>query len=192
MWWRLNVESAWRYMVSTIVQAYEDSRKCVKACTLRALGTSVVTGRKVLAWSSHQGTYGMGGPGFFQLTLASRDRQKTENLVLCLWGACEWLLLNGRWMEAHPRYYEIQRPLFSNFFGEEWDLVTRHLSDVDLDTFDLQEQRCCLSFTNGLVLELPDDKSLLPLNGDGSTREFASDDSLWDAWVLTEESVLWI
>lgn len=75
---------------------------------LRDLSEARVVGRRVLQWSSHRGTYGMGGPGFFGLELEAKDDHPQEWLVLTIWGAASWLLLDGRWIEAHPKFYDIQ------------------------------------------------------------------------------------
>lgn len=178
--------------MSAITQAYEDAAKSIKPIALRSCGTESIVGRDVLAWSPYQGTYGMGGPGFFELTLSERKDRKQENLVLCLWAASEWLLLNGKWMECHPAYYELQKPLFSNFHGQQWDLVTDLLKGSRLEQFDLDDKTCRIEFSNGAVIELPEDKSLLPLHGNKSARLLAPSDSLRDAWVLTGKQVLWI
>lgn len=64
--------------------------------TLRQLGSARCVGRRVIEWSSSLGSYGMGGPGFFGMRLAATPSYSEEWLVLVLWGAAHWLILDGR------------------------------------------------------------------------------------------------
>ncbi|MGA7733054.1 MAG: hypothetical protein WCD37_17485, partial [Chloroflexia bacterium] len=65
--------------------------------TLREVGAGRIVGREVIRWLSSLGSYGMGGPGFFGLRLAAAGDYLEEWLALRLWGADNWLLLDGQW-----------------------------------------------------------------------------------------------
>ncbi|HEU5346307.1 MAG TPA: hypothetical protein VFU60_18300 [Ktedonobacterales bacterium] len=79
--------------------------------TLAERGASSLIGAHVEGFSSHLGTYGMGGPGFFGLLLAPRGEvEEREYLVAVVWGAGEYLLLDRRVIECHPDYYASYHP----------------------------------------------------------------------------------
>jgi len=59
----------------------------------RKLNPADVLGRRIEEVSTCVGTYGMGGPGFFGLRLGR------EWLVISIWGAAEWIHVNGRLVE---------------------------------------------------------------------------------------------
>ena len=64
---------------------------------LRAVGerSLIGGGRNVLEACSYLGSYGMGGPGFLGFHLEKSRNRPDEWLILCLWGACDWVLLDG-------------------------------------------------------------------------------------------------
>ena len=91
-------------------------------------------GRRVLAWTVHGGTYGMGGPGFFGLEL---DHPVEEWLILKLWSSGHWIKVNGE------RYLECDNPwegLFSNINCN--GVVYRHDDFSPLLGFDEELKRC--------------------------------------------------
>jgi hypothetical protein len=105
---------------------------------LRHWGRDRLKLRCIKSWMDHFGSYGMGGPGFFELYLEKSDRYPAEHLVLTLWGASNWLLLNNLWITAHPNQYEKQRPLYSNYPDQRWDeatmiLVGSVIADTTID-----------------------------------------------------------
>jgi hypothetical protein len=66
--------------------------------TLREVGEESLVdgGRNVLEACSCLGSYGMGGPGFLGFHLEKSEHSPDEWLVLCLWGADEWVRLDGK------------------------------------------------------------------------------------------------
>ncbi|HET6312222.1 MAG TPA: hypothetical protein VFH60_00180, partial [Chloroflexia bacterium] len=153
-----------------------------------------ITGRKVITWQQ-LGSYGMGGPGFFGLELAARGRYPREWLVLTLWGAGGWLLLDGRWLEAHPSQYHIQRPLFSNFGGtEEWDELTGRLAGAKVLEARITDSSSLIVLRQGSqqrILEVPEDTTRLSVWG-GSLEQkvWNHAESHLDAWVVSRRGNL--
>lgn len=79
--------------------------------TLVERGASSLVGVRVEGYHPTLGTYGMGGPGFFGLLLAPHGEvDEREYLVAAVWGAGEYLLLDGRVVECHPDYYASYHP----------------------------------------------------------------------------------
>ena len=158
---------------------------------LREVGVIRVLGRRVVGWRSNYGSYGMGGPGFFGLELESHERWPAEHLVLTLWAAAEWLVLDGVWVEAHPNQYHLQRPRFANFGPDEsWDDVSARLVGASIERFELAPTSCRLLLRNAgdaHLLELPADCATLPLRGASMTpRRWNPIEKVIDAWVVCD------
>jgi hypothetical protein len=79
--------------------------------TLAERGASSLIGARVEGYSSQLGSYGMGGPGFFGLLLAPHGAvDEREYLVAAIWGAKEYVFLDGRVIGCPPKYYARYRP----------------------------------------------------------------------------------
>lgn len=57
---------------------------------------ATVAGRCIQGWMAYAGTYGMGGPGFLAFQLGER-----EWLMISLWGAADWVELNGAILSSY-------------------------------------------------------------------------------------------
>ena len=162
--------------------------------TLRWLGVKRIVGRRVVRWSL-PGSYGMGGPGFFGLELAAKGRYPREWLVLTLWGAGGWLLLDGRWIEAHPNQYHVQRPLFSHFGGaEDWDDLTGKLVGAKIIEAAMEDSSSTVVLLQGSqrrVLEVPEDTTRLSIwGGSLEPKVWNPAESQLDAWVVSRKGNL--
>lgn len=161
---------------------------------LRWVGIQRIVGRKIIRWS-YRGSYGMGGPGFFGLELRAKGRYPREWLVLTLWGAGEWLLLDGEWVEAHPNQYHIQRPLYSNFGGDEdWDDLTGKVVGAEIIEAYITDFSSRLVLLHGVeqhIFELPQDTTRLPVwGGSLEPKRWNPAESHLDAWVLSRRGEL--
>lgn len=157
--------------------------------SLRETGEKRVADRTIIKWSSYLGSYGMGGCGFFGLNLDQTDQYPSEWFVLLFWGAAEWLLLDGKWIEASPNQYHIQKPLFSDFPESEWDQITDKLIGATIKNLqiNINSMKCKLeNFGEEHLLELPADLTKLPLHGSLKPRQWFESDDLLDAWIFTE------
>lgn len=181
-------------MNSNIVAATEEAwfkQKPVR--TLRQLGESRALNRRILSWSYCDGTYGMGGPGFFSLELEKKGGFPKEKFCACLWCAAQWLLLDDRWIEAHPNQYAKQKPLFGNSpeLGK-WDEVTNKLVGQQIVSIIAEGRRFEMRFSNGSTLRFPDNpETALPLHGGSLEPHIWNDADDWrDAWVYAS-GTLW-
>lgn len=160
---------------------------------LAETGVERLIGRSIRAWSPYFGSYGMGGPGFFELVLDSTDELPIEHLVLTLWDAGGWVLLDGRWVTAHPAYYVIQQPLFSAYPNQSWDEVSSYLVGSSLVKAEINGDHSMMSLQHGgncHCLEVPADRSRLPpYGGQGSPRDLVRNESILDAWVVTQSTL---
>jgi hypothetical protein len=163
--------------------------------TLGEVGFKRIEGRKVTAWSASLGSYGMGGPGFFGLNLAGNGEYPDEWLVMRVWGAGCWLLLDGRWIEAHPNQYQVQEPLYSNFGpGEDWDRVTDKVVGATLCSVGVEDGSLLFYLEGAEIyrLEMPRDASLLSLYGGTMLpRVWQDAENPLDAWVISHGD-LWV
>jgi hypothetical protein len=151
-------------------------------------------GRKIIRWG-YRGSYGMGGPGFFGLELVAKGRYPREWLVLTLWGAGEWLLLDVEWVEAHPNQYNIRRPLYSNFGGaEDWDDLAGKVAGAEIIEAEITDFSSNLVLLHGAeqhILELPQDTTRLPVwGGSLEPKRWNPAESHLDAWVLSRRGEL--
>ncbi len=83
-----------------------------------------ITGRKIISVSTHLGTYGMGGAGFFGILLDHR-----EFLTYAVWGAGRYVVIDNRMVECDPEFYPTTKPWMSDFGGDQtWDDLTDYIT----------------------------------------------------------------
>lgn len=159
--------------------------------TLRHAGINRILFRPILSWSSHAGHWDRGGAGFFALELRETQAYYQEWLVLTLFNSCEWLLLDDQWIAAHPNQYAIQRPLFSFFGGDKtWDDVSPQILDAEICQASIGDNHTQFILNKAEkkhVLAIPKDTARLPkYGGTKQPRIWPTNESHWDAWVLTQ------
>jgi len=163
--------------------------------TVRAAGAARIVGRDVQAWSGHLGSYGMGGYGFFGLRLAPTAAFPAEWLLLTLFAADNWLLLDGRWVAAHPALWAVRRPLTADFGGDRsWDDLSPCLVGARLVAATVTDTVARFTLEQGATahqLEVPAEAERLPpFGGTGEPRRWNRRESLRDAWVFSESGDL--
>ncbi|MFA6227600.1 MAG: hypothetical protein WC668_00210 [Patescibacteria group bacterium] len=144
-----------------------------------------VVGRKVIEWNSCCGTYGQGGPGFLGFKLEKNFRYHEEWLILRIWGADNWLLVNGLWFAADPDQYDIQVPLYSNYYEKEWDNFSELIISERIETFEIAEKTMTITI-GSTVISLGDNPEERPrYAGNGDQRKLDEADDLREAWILS-------
>lgn len=144
-----------------------------------------ILGRVVSDWSPYCGTYGQGGPGFIGFKLKATDKYPEEWLILCIWGAGDWLTVNGRWLDAHIDQHQIQRPLFAGWGGKNsWDELKPLVVDQPIKEFDVQKRSMRFRI-GGAAFSLSEDSSERPPYPACGPREVGKDDDLRAAWILS-------
>jgi hypothetical protein len=137
----------------------------------------------------------MGGPGFGGFLLSRTRDYPREWLVLVLWGADNWLLLDGRWVSAHPRWYGEQKP-WQGWGDETWDdftpvIVGSRIAEAQITD---DESLICLERSDARsrhLLEVPQDMSRLSkYGGTGQPRQWNSAESHLDAWIISRRADL--
>lgn len=108
---------------------------------LKDIPTDQILGLEVIGVSTHLGTYGMGGAGFFGLLLSNSDF-----LTYAVWGAGNYVIINNRVVECNPKLYNKTRPWLSNYGGNEtWDDLTSFISGSRIEKVSLITDSCNLT-----------------------------------------------
>ena len=148
------------------------------------LNPTDITNRKISQLSTHVGTYGMGGPGFFGLHLG------TEWLVIALWGASDWILVD-------------ETPITDAFFADcgrtrPWitddsDTISERVVGYQVASIMVRRHYLKISLTSGvemLIEELPEKRP--PFGGSKELRAFAETDDLQRGVFLAPTDELWV
>lgn len=143
-----------------------------------------VIGRVINEFSSHVGTYGMGGPGFVGLRLGN------EWLVISIWGAAEWMMSQGRCIE--DTFHEAHaRP--TPWLPNDKDDFERQVVGRCIRSIDVQQHSLCIVLENGFDLTIEESSERRPqLEGAKKPREFALDDDLRKAVFLAPTNEIWV
>jgi hypothetical protein len=141
-------------------------------------GVKRVIGRKILETCRYLGSYGMGGPGFFGFKLEKKDRYPEEWIVLTIWGADEWLLLDGKWLDCHSDHFSAEKCYFTenkSRFSEAADQVSEVFDGLTIADFKLYNKSFMMILqdeTRIHKLEFPSDLTRLSPHGDGDPRKW--------------------
>lgn len=150
-------------------------------------GVKRVIGRNISDVSCYLGSYGMGGPGFFGFKLAKEGRYPSEWLVLTLWSADNWLLLNNKWLRCHPHFFVNGKCFFhesGEYFSDISKRVYNYFFGLTIEKFFLRN-RSFKMVMDSTVLELPYNLSLLPPHGDGSLRKWNTSDKIENRFIIS-------
>jgi hypothetical protein len=147
-------------------------------------GPEKVVGRTVDQIDTHVGTYGTGGPGFFGLRLGE------EWLVISIWGASEWITVDGRLVEDFFGEKH-DRPL--PWIGDHGDELTEKLVGQEITSFKVAKQSLSIGLANGMSIEIAEDPDARPLfEGSKEKRAFAENDDLRKGVFLSPTAEIWI
>jgi uncharacterized protein YuzE len=108
---------------------------------IKEIDKTNIIGLEILDFSSHLGTYGMGGAGFFGLLLSN-----DEYLTYTVWNAGDYVIINDRVVECNPDLYNKTKPWISNFGDDKtWNLLTEYISGgkiidyrINNDSFEIE------------------------------------------------------
>lgn len=105
---------------------------------LNQIGKDEILGLEIIDFSSHLGTYGMGGAGFFGLELSNG-----EYLVYAVWNAGNYVMVDDRIVECNPEFYSKTKPWISGFGkGEMWNHLTEYISGAKIEDYSIDEHSC--------------------------------------------------
>lgn len=140
--------------------------------------------RKIDKVLTYVGTYGMGGPGFFGLRLGE------EWLVIAIWGAGEWIRIDGEFVEDH--FFETsERP--KPWISDGEDRLSSKLVGAEISSLKIHRYSMKIGFSNGMSLtidEAPEDRPILEGSKEG--RRFLEADDLRQAVFLAPTAEIWV
>lgn len=144
--------------------------------TLLDIEPDSLVGKTILDFSSHLGSYGMGGPGFFGL-LMERDGAR-EYLVYAVWASGEYITIDDRVIECHINYNEAYHPWISQWAGESeenrWDDLSGILKGSVITGVSLTEDELRIEITSNTAahsITFHKYKDTLPPHGNGEPRK---------------------
>jgi hypothetical protein len=150
--------------------------------TIDEFGTDELLNARILDVSTHLGTYGMGGPGFFGILCEARPDPVWLNVAL--WGAESYVLLDGRVIGCHSDYY----PQYHPWTEKSHDELFRVFKNAVITAIDLTVRDCALRFVSAdrmkheCVICRFSDK--LPPQGNGEPRKPAFEDGKMSDYLL--------
>jgi len=148
------------------------------------LDPTKVIGREIVGWIPYAGMYGMGGPGFVGFNL------KDEWLVVAVWGAAEWMRLDGRLLQDIFSEKYGRDPGWNSEPEEVWqNLFTgRRFAEFSVERTSLRAR-----LDDGRPLLISDDPNDRPLlEGNGNPREIGADDDLRRVVFLAPTAEIWV
>jgi len=158
-----------------------------------------LVGNRITSFSNSHGSYGMGGPGFFGISLDNHPIEQ-QVLIYAVWGAGEYVLVDGREISCNPRYYDDRHPWLSFFADEEipnWDDLTPILVGAEIVNIEVTRNRLVLHLLNGgqqHKMEMLQNDPRLPQQGNGEPRRDAFSSGSISEYILFQhpDAVLWV
>lgn len=177
--------------------------------TLREVGISRIIGRKITRWSPDVGSYGMGGCGLFGARLSETSEFPEEWLILRLWGAPDWLVVDGEIASSGVierqlkrqnsmgkyRLYQINWKLLLvgrwfriNFLGwqgfPEWDSFSKKIIGATIVSADVKD--------NSTMIELQKGKKKHTMEISVPSRwQWNDEESYLDAWAIADTTTIY-
>lgn len=150
--------------------------------TIVEFGIDNFIGAKVLEVSTHLGTYGMGGPGFFGLLCETRSGDFW--LTMAVWAASEYIFIDERIVECHPKYDKQYNP----WHTETSDIVDFMLKGATIKNLTLSETECRISLKTSNCIEhemlICKFNENQPPMGNGDARKNAFEEGILSDYLL--------
>lgn len=157
--------------------------------TLLDIELDSLIGKTILDFSSHLGSYGMGGPGFFGL-LMERDGAR-EYLVYAVWASGQYMTIDNRVIECHINYNEAYHPWISQWPGEndenQWDDLSGILKGSVITGVLLTEDEFRIGITSNAAdhsIIFHRYKDTLPPHGNGEPRKPAFEEGVIGTFIV--------
>ena len=151
--------------------------------TPQAVQCEDVVGRCIDEVRLNVGTYGMGGLGYWGMRLGE------EWLIIALFGASDWLLIDGVDVETIAD----QGGRTVNGVSEQvTDTVSERLRGKIIADFDIQQNALELVLEDGTLLAIDADPETRPrFAGTGQLRAFTDEDDLRKVVFLSPTAEIW-
>ena len=110
--------------------------------TIAEYGAENFLGAEINDVSTCQGTYGMGGPGFFGILCELGSELLWLNVAV--WSADDYMLLDDRLVNCHPNHYEQYHP----WVEETHDELFRVFKHGTITGINVTKKDCAINFTS--------------------------------------------
>ncbi|MEL6233457.1 MAG: hypothetical protein AAFR46_03530 [Pseudomonadota bacterium] len=148
------------------------------------LDAAGLAGRRIAALSCILGTYGMGGPGFFELDLGG------DWLVIAISGAGDWIHVDGR-LVTDMFHADRRRP--APWIDGARDELSPVLTGAEITSLTLGRDWLRLTTHRGTLLEIAQAPETRPrYEGSKQLRRLLPQDDLRRAVFLSPTPELWI
>lgn len=196
LWEERGFRKIWKYPIFHYKPNFSEVIMLGKPQNIAEFGTENLIHSRILDYTLHQGTYGMGGAGFFGLKLEGEFGIRW--LVYCIWSSGEHLLLDDKVIECHPNFIEKYAPwiVWGNNLHEEYKKTCQELKDLlfglEILNIDLQEHALKIQLSENHVLETYQKSDKFPEQaGTGVKRVSYKTGVMSDYWLLIyDETVL--
>ncbi|MFZ7091687.1 hypothetical protein [Primorskyibacter sp. 2E233] len=149
------------------------------------ISPKALIGRRVETVMTNLGSYGMGGYGFFGLSLGE------DWLVIPLVGAAEWIELDGRILQDPQAEGAGGKTAW--IVGGDESALTDRLTGALIRSVDLRRHGLTMSFGNGAVLHIDENPKTRPVQaGSGQLRAFLEHDDLASAVFLSPSAEIYV
>jgi len=143
-----------------------------------------VIAREIVGWIPYAGTYGMGGPGFVGFDL------KDEWLIFAIWGAADWMRLDGRLLADHAGSKHGREP---GWISEPEEVWRKLFAGRRFVSFNVERTSLAARLDDGRTLSISGDPADRPrLEGNRKPREIGPNDDLRRVVFLAPTPEIWV
>lgn len=144
--------------------------------TLLDIEIEKLKGKQILDYSTHLGSYGMGGPGFFGVLI--NNDEELEYIVYAVWASDQYIMMDNRVIGCHINFNSSYHPWISRWTGEDednqWDdltdlLIGSTISGVFLSETQFVIEIMCKGQNHTIIFYKYNEE--LPPHGNGDARK---------------------
>lgn len=159
-----------------------------KPLTIDQFGLETLKNSRIVDFCHHLGTYGMGGPGFVGLKIQGDSGDRW--LVYCVWNAGQYILLDNRVLECHPKFSEDYNP-WIGFDHQEKSItaIKKLLDQAVIQNISLSHEALTITLTDAksnihVIETRKTSDQFPPLGGTGKKSDAYADGAMRDYWLV--------
>lgn len=157
-----------------------------KPLTIGQFGLEALKDGRIVDFCPYMGTYGMGGPGFVGFKIQGDFGLRW--LVYCIWSAGQYILLDDRVLQCHPKFSESYNP-WIDFDHQEKSItmIKRLLGEAVIQNISLSGETLTITLTGSDSHTIKAQRisdQFPPLGGTGQKSAAYTNGSMGDYWLL--------
>lgn len=190
VWKQRGFQKVRRYPIFRYIPKISEVIMLGRPRTIQEFTISNIVGGRIVDICTCEGTYGMGGQGFFGITFEKEEVKYI--LTYCIWAAGEHVLLNNRVLECHSDFSELYKPWIGE--GERWQRDQNNLKEllrdavinkVDLEDHSLRIQMVSKDGVEHYLFTEKQSDAFPPQGGTGKRRLSYKEGCMGDYWLVT-------